>query len=128
MGLISALAKPAVSAVSGAVGKYFDHEDQKLTAKELTEKIAAAPQELQGELDKISEAQPGMLNHWRDGAGWACVFGLVWQFLLGPIITGILGALGIAFPATLDTGPLVTLLMGMLGLGGMHLYDGTKNQ
>lgn len=127
MGLLSVLAKPAVDAVSGAVGKYFDHEDQKLSARELIEKIAAEPEELQGELDKIAEAQTGWLTHWRDGAGWICVFAMGWQFIVGPITEGIMGAVGITtYDVTLDTGPLVTLLGGMLGLGGMHVYDSAK--
>lgn len=124
--ILGAVAGPVVSAVSGAVGKYFDHENQKLSAKEVAERILETPDILQGEIDKVAEAQPGKFSKWRDGAGWVCVAGLGWQFVVAPALTGLLGAFDVTFAGTVDTGPLVTLLLGMLGLGGMHLYEKVK--
>ncbi len=55
---------------------------------------------------------------------WVCGSGLAMQFLVAPLATWIAGLLGkaVVFPA-LDMGTLLTLLMGMLGLGGMRTVE-----
>ncbi len=63
---------------------------------------------------------------WRPAAGWVCVGGLAYTFMLQPLLTW--GALILGkppFPA-LDTTVLMELLFGMLGLGGLRSYDKTK--
>lgn len=61
---------------------------------------------------------------WRPFIGWVCGIGLVSQFVVAPFATWIASLLGhpIAFPS-LDMGTLLTLLGGMLGLGGMRTYE-----
>jgi len=57
---------------------------------------------------------------------WVCGFALMWQFLLEPMATWALLAFSVrelpSFPE-LDMGPLMTLLLGMLGLGGLRTYE-----
>ena len=67
-------------------------------------------------------AEPGM--HFRDGAGWVCVFGLG-VTTLKPVIEW--GAVLVGHPLTLpavDTSVTSTMLMALLGLGGMHAAPG----
>jgi len=61
---------------------------------------------------------------WRPFIGWVCGSGLACQFVVGPFVTWIAALLGrpVVFP-TLDMGTLLTLLLGMLGLGGMRTYE-----
>lgn len=69
---------------------------------------------------------------WRPSVGWVCVFGLAYQFVVGPILswaTGILGVvIGAAIPPapTLDVSTLMTLLFGILGLGAMRTVERTQ--
>ncbi|MGY2052977.1 3TM-type holin [Methylobacterium sp. JK268] len=66
---------------------------------------------------------------WRPACAWICVFGFAYSFILAPIMTwvsAIVGtAIGVAFPVppTLDNGSLTTLLLGMLGLGGLRAAE-----
>lgn len=56
---------------------------------------------------------------------WVCGVALAWQFVLEPMATwGILVA-GVDVPALpeLDMGPLMSLTLGMLGLGGLRTYE-----
>lgn len=80
------------------------------------------------DVDKTEAAGSSWLDHWRAGAGWVCVAGLAIQYIVSPISTWIVSLFGrhIVFP-TLDFGSLETLLLGMLGLGGMHMYQGLKS-
>jgi hypothetical protein len=61
---------------------------------------------------------------WRPFIGWVCGAGLATQFLVGPLFTWVAALLGkpVVFPV-LDLSTLVTLLIGMLGLGGMRTLE-----
>ena len=56
---------------------------------------------------------------------WVCGVALAWQFVVEPMATwGILVA-GVQVPdlPELDMGPLMSLTLGMLGLGGLRTYE-----
>jgi hypothetical protein len=61
---------------------------------------------------------------WRPFIGWVCGSGLAYQFVVSPLLTWGTELFGktIALPA-LDMGTLLTLLFGMLGLGGMRTFE-----
>jgi hypothetical protein len=61
---------------------------------------------------------------WRPFIGWVCGFSLAIS-ILGPMcsyLAALAGHTGIVFPSQ-DTGTMMTLLGGMLGLGGMRTYE-----
>lgn len=64
---------------------------------------------------------------WRPGVGWICATALGWNYILQPIISWIAVANGfdLAQAPTLDTAELTTILLGMLGLGGLRTYEKT---
>ena len=61
---------------------------------------------------------------WRPFVGWVCGTGLAVQFLVAPLASWAAAFYGhaIAFPS-LDMGTLMTLLGGLLGLGGMRTAE-----
>ena len=63
---------------------------------------------------------------WRPGAGWVCVFGLAYQFLLQPLGVWGSGIWHVPSPPQIDLGSLITLLGGMLGLGTLRSMDKAK--
>lgn len=64
---------------------------------------------------------------WRPFIGWVCGTGLGIQFIVSPLLTFIADFFGkhVVMP-TLDTGTLLTLLFGMLGLGAMRSAEKIK--
>jgi hypothetical protein len=66
---------------------------------------------------------------WRPAIGWICGFALAWQFILQPLICYGLSVYStyshqaIPPPPILETGQLYTVLLGMLGLGGMRTFE-----
>lgn len=76
---------------------------------------------LQGqiEVNKIEAASDSLWKSgWRPAAGWACVFGLIYQMLISPLFGWMaVNALGWSVPPNLEMDTLLTLLFGMLGLG-----------
>ena len=130
MGLISALTGGVAGAVSTGVSAYFKHADEKLSSDELMQRIKEAPGLLQGEIDKAEAASPNTFVHWRDFIGWVCGVALAWQYIAQPMLAFGIAAFSI-LPAntvlpSLDTQPLFTLMLGMLGLGGMHVFERVK--
>ena len=88
-------------------------------------RIEAAERTAQVELNK-TEAQHASIfvAGWRPFIGWVGGVSLAWTFLLAPMITwgaAISGYMG-DFPQ-LDTEPLLTLVMAMLGVGAMRSFD-----
>lgn len=65
---------------------------------------------------------------WRPFVGWACGVAFAWHFVGAPIATFVLAYLGIEAPPlpNFDMGSLLTVLMGMLGLGGLRTFEKMK--
>ena len=65
---------------------------------------------------------------WRPFIGWVCGFALLWHFILNPLLYTVLSLFGyneINLPE-FDFAQLSTILMGMLGLGGLRTFEKTK--
>jgi hypothetical protein len=84
-----------------------------------------------GQLE-INKIEAGSSDAWRGGwrpaVGWTCCAGLFYTFLLRPLLPWVATVIGFVVPELpeLDMGPLLTLLGGILGLGGMRSYERTK--
>lgn len=63
---------------------------------------------------------------WRPFIGWVCGAGFAWAFLLQPFVSFFVVIFSNVDPAKLpelDTGQLLSLALGMLGLGGLRTYE-----
>jgi len=82
--------------------------------------------ELQAEINKV-EAQHRSLfvSGWRPSLGWVCSLAFAYHFVAFPIIKTIYPE--VDFPV-LETEPLFTVLLGMLGLGGMRTFEKLKDK
>ncbi len=61
---------------------------------------------------------------WRPFIGWTCGLGLLWVFLLGPVVTFILALVAPTLhPPAIPTDGLMELVFAMLGLGGMRTFE-----
>lgn len=82
----------------------------------------------QAEINKVEAAsQNGFQAGWRPLAGYACVAGLGYEFLLRPMLPWVLTVSGVDAPPlpSLD-GVLFELMFGMLGLGTLRTADRWK--
>lgn len=109
--------------------------DAKLKVLELAQKgeLAALDADMklalgQMEINKVEAATDLYRGGWRPGVGWTCVAGLVYQFLLMPILPWVVSVFGGTVPPlpAIDNETLMVLLTGMLGLGGLRTYEKTK--
>ena len=77
-----------------------------------------------------AEAASGSLfkGGWRPFVGWICGIALLYHFILSPLILFGVSLAGVDIPPIpeFDMGTLMTVLMGMLGLGGLRTYEKQK--
>jgi hypothetical protein len=77
-----------------------------------------------------AEAASGSLfkGGWRPFVGWTCGFALLYHFILCPLIIFVVTIFGVEIPPLpeFDMGSLMTVLLGMLGIGGLRSYEKTK--
>jgi hypothetical protein len=80
----------------------------------------------QGEIN-VEEAKNASIfvSGWRPFAGWVCGCALAYNYVLMPLIVYFSKVLYPDAPPmpALDMGELMTLLLGMLGLGGLRSFD-----
>jgi len=113
--------------------------DQKLKLSEMasaleTAALAADIEVIKGQTAiNMEEAKSDSLfkSGWRPAVGWVCVAGLAFTFVLKPllpwsvqVVCQIFGYVS-ALPVMPDIpmGDLITLLVGLLGLGGMRTFE-----
>ena len=77
------------------------------------------------ELNKGEQASPSLfISGWRPAVGWVCLGGLTYQVIVRPIGQSILNLWFPEYSAvSLETETLMTLLFGMLGLGGYRTFE-----
>ena len=64
---------------------------------------------------------------WRPYVGWTCGVALAYHFIVSPIVETILIAAGVAVDLpSFEFSQLSSILMGMLGLGGLRTYEKMK--
>ena len=118
--------------VIGVTGKILDKfvEDKDLKTKleaELNQQIVSLDlAQAQANIEQakhpsifVSGARPAIM--------WVCCFALAWQFIFAPILSwGFALWYPIVVLPTLETQALMTLLMSLLGLGGMRTAEKWK--
>ena len=64
---------------------------------------------------------------WRPFVGWTCGVALAYHFIVSPIVETILIDAGVAVDLpSFEFSQLSSILMGMLGLGGLRTYEKMK--
>ena len=127
--MIQALIGPATK----LLGKFIEDKDTKnKLAQELATMAERHAQELaksQIEVNKAeAQSRHWFVASWRPFIGWTCGIALMWHFVLSQFILFFATMFGFDLPALpeFDMGSLMTVLMGMLGLGGLRTFEKYK--
>jgi hypothetical protein len=119
-----------IEPVTGLLDKFIEDKDQKAQlAHELATMADRHAQDLalaQIEVNKAEAASGSMFKGgWRPFIGWVCGSAFAYHFVLQPVIVFVVLAVGVDLPPLpeFDMTSLMTVLMGMLGLGGLRTYE-----
>ena len=78
----------------------------------------------QAAINQTEAANPNLfVSGWRPFVGWVCGLGLAYAFLIKPIASPLVQKWSGVPMEALDVGTLLTLLFGMLGIGGMRTVE-----
>jgi hypothetical protein len=122
-----------IGPVSGLLDKFIEDKDQKARLAHdiatMAEKHAHEAAMAQTDINK-AEAQHRSIfvAGWRPFIGWTCGVALAYHFVVAPLILFGAGWAGAEIPELpqFDMDSLMTVLLGMLGLGGMRTFEKAK--
>ncbi len=125
---LDAIGKTALDIRAAITGKLPPEEQAKVDM--LIAQLENKARTGQMEINKI-EASSGKLfiAGWRPYIGWICGTALLWHYMLFPFVvwvTTVIVTGQITQPPELDTEDLITLLLGLLGLGGLRTFEKFK--
>ena len=122
-----------VDPVSNILDKVVEDKDQKAKlAHEIATMAERHAQELaKGQIDINKEEAKSrniFIAGWRPFVGWTCGLALFWHFLGLPVTLFITGWFNLQHPPLpeFDMNSLMTVLLGLLGLGGMRSFEKFK--
>lgn len=129
MGLLDSLIQP----VSKILDKAIPDQDLK---RKLSHEIATMSEKHAQELAlaqinvNAAEAASGSFfkGGWRPCIGWICGIAFGYHFVLQPVIIFVVALIGIEIPdlPKFEMNTLLTVLGGMLGIGGLRTYEKQK--
>jgi hypothetical protein len=156
MAFWESLAEGSLKGLVGGVGTLFKDVRTAITGKEpltseqqielirqmnaletMAASLEAKAADGQIELNKI-DAESGSLfkGGWRPALGWCCVLGLIYTFLVRPLlpwsvqVAALIVGKTVVLPAMppLDTKELMALVLALLGFGGYRMYERVKGK
>jgi len=122
-----------IAPITGLLDKFIPDADlkNKLAFQVATMAETHAQELAKGQLE-INKAEAThksiFVAGWRPFIGWTCGVALCWHFVLQPVTLFVCSYIGLTIPElpSFDMGSLLTILGGLLGLGGLRTYEKQK--
>lgn len=119
---VGQLAKDIRQAITGELPA---EKQAEINTKLLEMELAA--QTAQTKINEIEAANPSIfVSGWRPAAGWVCVGGFAYQCVVRPFLCWASLNFQWIQPPSLELDALLTLLGGLLGLGGYRMAEKVK--
>lgn len=124
--LLGSTAAEPIEAIGNVFDKLFTSDDERAQAQAVLAKLAQQPHILQAEINKIeAQHRSTFVAGWRPFIGWVCGSALAYSFIVRDLAAwGItLWAPGTEPPPELAMEHLITVLVSLLGLGGLRTME-----
>ena len=121
-----------IGPVTGLLDKFIEDKDQK---NKLAHEIATMADKHSHEIAKSqievnkeeAKSRHWWIAGWRPACGWICTLAMGYHFIIQPFLIFFLALFGLKMDIpTFDMDTLMTVLLGMLGLGGMRSWEKNK--
>ena len=116
-----------IGPIAGLLDKFIPDADLRTKlAHEVATMAESHAQEIALAQIKVNEADAKgnwFQSSWRPAIAWVCVLGFLINYLVSPLCAGF----GIDIPQA-NTGTMLPVLMGMLGLGSMRTIERLKGK
>ncbi len=119
---------PRLDVVGKIIDKVAGHIDKFTLDKEEKAQLIQEINKAQIEVNKIEAGSTSIfVSGWRPFTGWVCSVALCYHFVLQPFLMFIFVSIGKPMELPVfDMSTLTTVLLGMLGLGGMRSFEKIK--
>lgn len=133
MGILSSLASGGIqgiiTGVSDAADKFIQTPDEKsaIELKKMALGMQAQLQQLEVNKEQAKSSSIFVAGS-RPAILWVCAASLAYTYILQPLLNYAVTLYDptIPLPPSLDTGTLMPLILGLLGLGGMRSFEKFK--
>ena len=114
-----------IAPVSGILDKFVADKDLKAKLEHEIKTELHKANMAQIEVNKIeAQSKHWFVAGWRPCVGWICAFALAYHFILQPFAVFAISLAGLSYDLPeFDMNSLMTILLGMLGLGGLRTYE-----
>ena len=118
-----------IGPVAGLLDKFIEDKDQK---NKLAHEIATMAEKQSHEIAKAqievnkeeAKSRSWWIAGWRPTAAWITVIAMGYHYIIQPFLVFILAMFGVTVDLpSFDMDTLMTVLLGMLGLGGLRTYE-----
>ena len=118
--LLGSTAAEPIEALGNVFDKVFTSDEERMKAEAVLKRIAQQPAILNLELNKI-EAQHRSIfvAGWRPFLGWVCGVGLLFAFIVNPLLERFVAG----DPINVPTDIMMELVIAMLGLAGLRTVE-----
>lgn len=115
-----------INPVANLLDKFIEDKDEK---NKLAHELVTMSEKFSHDINlaqiRVNQQEAAHKNlfvaGWRPAVGWICGTGLA----IKVIVTPLLGGVGVDIP-DIELTELMTVLLGMLGMGGLRTYEKTK--
>ena len=120
--------KELINPVSKILDKFVVDKDLKVKLEHEIKTEIQRANLAQIEVNKVeAQHRSVFVAGWRPFIGWTCAVAMAYHFIMQPIIIFALSANGIAYDLPeFDMASLMTVVLGILGLGGMRSFEKYK--
>ena len=121
-----------IGPVTSLLDKFIEDKDQK---NKLAHEIATMADKHSHEIAKSqievnkeeAKSRHWWIAGWRPACGWICTLAMGYHFIIQPFLIFFLALFGLKMDIpTFDMDTLMTVLLGMLGLGGLRSFEKHK--
>ena len=121
-----------IGPVAGLLDKFIEDKDQK---NKLAHEIATMADKHSHELAKAqievnkteAQSRSWWIAGWRPATGWICALAMGYHFIIQPLLIFFLALFGMKMDLpSFDMDTLMTVLLGMLGLGTLRTVEKSK--
>ena len=121
-----------IGPVTSLLDKFIEDKDQK---NKLAHEIATMADKQAHEIAKAqmdinkeeAKSRHWWIAGWRPAGGWICTLAMGYHFIIQPFLLFFLALFGLKMEIpSFDMETLMTVLLGMLGLGGLRSFEKHK--
>jgi len=119
---------PNLPMIGSIIEKITEKVDDFTLDKQEKAELIVEINKAQLEVNKVEAGHTSrFVSGWRPFTGWICATAMAYHYILQPLLTFVLYSFGneVTLPS-FDMTTLTTVLLGMLGLGGMRSFEKVK--